>query len=207
MLCANQSLARYAQSSVSEDFYRLHCQTWRRQVWATLTGQRHDLLSLHKITRQTKVQTRSHAGIKLVPIAQICGSEGRCDDFDADFRPLKGHNRDRWVSVALARSRDVALPPVELVQVNDVYFVRDGHHRISVAKLAGQQEIEAEVTVWHGVAVATDTQAQTPAASQTPQPTVKERFLSHIGRWLVNVGVQLQARGRVAVRAPALQSN
>lgn len=201
MLSANQSLARYAQASISEDFHRLHSQAWRRKVWATLTGQRHNLLSLHEIAQQSKVQTRSHAGIKLVPIAQIRGSEGRCTDFDADFRPLKGHNQDRWVSVALARSRDVALPPVELVQVNDVYFVRDGHHRISVAKLAGQQEIEAEVTVWHGVAAASS--ALAPALSRTEQSTVKERFLNHIGRWLVNVGVQLQARGTIATSTPA----
>jgi hypothetical protein len=41
------------------------------------------------------------------------------------------------------------LPPVVLVQVGDVYFVRDGHHRISVARALGQLDIEAEVTVWH----------------------------------------------------------
>jgi hypothetical protein len=40
------------------------------------------------------------------------------------------------------------LPPVELIQVGSVYFVRDGHHRISVARAMGQQEIEAVVTVW-----------------------------------------------------------
>jgi hypothetical protein len=40
------------------------------------------------------------------------------------------------------------LPPVELIQVGDVYFVRDGHHRISVARMMGQDSIDAEVTVW-----------------------------------------------------------
>jgi alkylhydroperoxidase family enzyme len=54
--------------------------------------------------------------------------------------------------IAIARSRDVPLPAVELVQIGDCYFVRDDHHRISVAKLSGQVEIEAEVTVWQGLA-------------------------------------------------------
>lgn len=202
MLAANQFLARYAQTSVSEDFCRLHNQAWRRQVWATLTGQRHALLNLHKVARQSKVQTRSHAGIKLVSIVQIRGSEGRCEDFDADFRPLKSHNKARWVSVALAHSRDVALPPVELVQVNDIYFVRDGHHRISVAKLAGQQEIEAEVTLWHGVElVASKGKAQLVNNAQLPNN--KDRLRSTVGRWLVKLGIQLQVRGRVATSTPA----
>lgn len=207
MFSTNQSFACYAQSAVGEEFHHLHSQALRRKRWAALTGHRHNLLSLHETAQQTKVQTRSHAGLQLVPIAKIRGSEGRCDDFDADFRPLKSHNRDRWVSVAQARSRDVALPPVELVQVNDAYFVRDGHHRISVAKLAGQLEIEAEVTVWHGVEVAVDGHVKAPVLHKTQHPTFKERLLINVGKWLVSIGVQLQARGGIAASAPALQSN
>jgi hypothetical protein len=52
------------------------------------------------------------------------------------------------MSIARARDRDKALPPVELIQVGDLYFVRDGHHRISVARAVGQRYIEAEVTAW-----------------------------------------------------------
>jgi hypothetical protein len=55
----------------------------------------------------------------------------------------------RWLSVAAARDQDEVLPPVVLVRVGDVYFVRDGHHRISVALALGQLDIEAEVTIWH----------------------------------------------------------
>jgi hypothetical protein len=102
-----QALGFYTQRSASEEFRRLHSQALRRKVWAVLTGQRHNLLSLHETAKQTKVQTRSHAGIQLVSIAKIRGSEGRCDDFDADFRPLKAHSRNRWISAAVARSQDV----------------------------------------------------------------------------------------------------
>ena len=82
-----------------------------------------------------------------MPVRQIRGSEGRCADFDADFRPLQTHSKGRWVNVAVARERGMGLPPVELIQVGDVYFVRDGHHRISVAKALGEEAVDAEVTV------------------------------------------------------------
>jgi len=58
------------------------------------------------------------------------------------------------------------LPPVELVQVGDVYFVRDGHHRISVARTVGQRDIEAEVTVWH---VDGPLPWEEPLATESPQ--------------------------------------
>jgi hypothetical protein len=78
----------------------------------------------------------------------MCIRDRRSNDFDRDFHPLQDHCKDRWLRVARARDEDKVLPPVVLVQVGDVYFVRDGHHRISVARARGQLDIEAEVTVW-----------------------------------------------------------
>lgn len=81
-------------------------------------------------------------------IERILGSEGRSSDFDRDFNPLRDHNKGRWLGVAAARQRGKPLPPVALIQVGDVYFVQDGHHRISVARALGQWAIEASVVVW-----------------------------------------------------------
>ena len=119
-----------------------------RQLWARLRGQSHCLLDLNTVASST-VGDRRAAGTQTVPIRQIRGSEGRCEDFDVAFRPLKEHTEHRWVSVARAQLRGLGLPPVELIQLGEVYFVRDGHHRISVAQALGQQEIDAVVTVWH----------------------------------------------------------
>jgi hypothetical protein len=94
------------------------------------------------------VRGSRYAGFREVPIDQIRGSEGRPEGFDVDMLPTDGQSRGRWVSVATARQRGVQLPPVVLVQVGGVYFVRDGHHRISVARALGEQFIDAEVTVW-----------------------------------------------------------
>jgi hypothetical protein len=76
-----------------------------------------------------------------VQIDRISGSEGRSSDFDRAFNPLRSHNRDRWLGITAARRRGKSLPPIELIQVRGVYFVRDGHHRISVARALGRLDI------------------------------------------------------------------
>lgn len=86
-------------------------------------------------------------GLVDVPIDQIRGTDGRQDDFDADFNPLRQESRDQWVSVFNALYRGVPLSPIQLVKVGDVYYVRDGHHRISVARAMGMRTVEAEVIV------------------------------------------------------------
>lgn len=88
-----------------------------------------------------------YAGIKTVPIEQIRGSEGRSDDFDGQFNPIHERTAKRWISVYTAWLAGTAMPAVELVQVGDSYYVRDGHHRISVARALGLSYIDAQVTV------------------------------------------------------------
>jgi hypothetical protein len=79
----------------------------------------------------------------------------------------------RWLRVAAARDQGKVLPPVVLVQVGDVYFVRDGHHRISVARALGQLDIEAEATVWH-----VSGPLPWDAPEQPCQPGLADRLLS-----------------------------
>lgn len=68
--------------------------------------------------------------------------------FDDAFHPIRTHTELRWRRVARAGLAGVTLPPVELIRIGEAYFVRDGHHRISVARALGQKEIDAVVTVW-----------------------------------------------------------
>ncbi len=88
-------------------------------------------------------------GIQTVPIRKITGSEGRAADFDRFFRPLQDYTRERWLNIWQAVMNGLPLPPVELVCVGDTYYVRDGHHRISVAAALGQLDIEAHVIQWN----------------------------------------------------------
>lgn len=137
-----------ANRTMREEFQRLRGQAVRHRLFSRLTGRQRQLLNLAEVQKQAAVKSRAHGGIKLVPIEQIRGSLNRCHDFDTEFRPLQEYTQERWITIALAHSREESLPPVELVKLDDTYFVTDGHHRISVAKMMGQREIEAEVVVW-----------------------------------------------------------
>ena len=120
----------------------------RGRLWSWLFGRSRSLLDLKEVEAKCKVTARSAASSRMVPIEQIRGSQERASDFDRYFYPLMNHTQERWVGIAVARQRGRTLPPVSLVQVGDLYFVLDGHHRISVARALGQEDIEARVTVW-----------------------------------------------------------
>jgi hypothetical protein len=117
-------------------------------LWGLISRRSRRLLDLTTLEAACNIHARHYLGVQTVLIEQICGSEDRSADFDALFYPRQGHSRERWESIAAARMMGLVLPPVELIQVGDGYFVRDGHHRISVARALGEQYIEAEVTVW-----------------------------------------------------------
>jgi hypothetical protein len=120
----------------------------RGQFWSSLTGRPRALYALKQVRATCTIEDKSDGGTRPVPISHIRGSEGRCRYFDAEFNPLYDRAQGRWLSIARARHQGKHLPPIVLVQVGDVYFVRDGHHRISVARAMGQIDIEARVTVW-----------------------------------------------------------
>jgi hypothetical protein len=105
-------------------------------------------LDLTELTENATSTNQHSAGIKTVSIDKIQASAGRTHDFDRQFLPLTSRSKERWISIATARENGVTLPPVELIKIGDIYAVRDGHHRISVAKVSGAAFIEAKVTVW-----------------------------------------------------------
>ena len=140
----NEQLRRQA----SQSFWRLNLAARWASFWHKLRGQTARLQDLNQVERETPIMARRDAGVQTVALADIRGSEGRCTDFDDLFRPLQSHNQDRWVGLYAAWQSGAIMPPVELVRVNGRYFVRDGHHRISIARFLGQAEIEAKVTIW-----------------------------------------------------------
>lgn len=117
------------------------------QFKARLTGQPLHLKDLNKEQQGRCVRRSYAAGMQSVAIRDIVGSENRSQDFDRDFNPLSTNLRDRWRNIASLVARNTPLPPVELIQVGEAYYVRDGHHRISVARNVGQGYVDAEVTV------------------------------------------------------------
>ena len=114
------------------------------QVWAAITRRARGLCALP----DRLPSEQRYAGQKSVAIEEIRGSEGRVTDFDQEFNPLRSTTLERWVSIFKARAQGKELPPVDLVQYGDTYYVRDGHHRISVARARGEAYIDARVTLW-----------------------------------------------------------
>ena len=103
------------------------------------------LLSLEDLMERSATHNRRDAGVQFVPIKQIVASVGRQDDFTRSFLPRAGVNGERWVRLYEALRGMEGFPEVELLRVGDRYAVLDGHHRISVARAAGLQEIAAHV--------------------------------------------------------------
>jgi hypothetical protein len=85
-------------------------------------------------------------GVTTIPIGAIVGTvDRRPDSFDRSFRPRSPALRQRWERIAAARRRGEPMPPIDVFRVGDIYFVRDGHHRVSVARALGDTTIEARV--------------------------------------------------------------
>lgn len=116
-------------------------------LWERLNGRNQALHDLDSVLRSVRLISRHDGRVQTVPLSAIVGSEGRAHDFDSSFRPRSSHTRDRWKKIAAMRFADEPLPAVELIQIRDRYFVRDGHHRVSVAKALGQEMIDAQVTI------------------------------------------------------------
>jgi hypothetical protein len=85
-------------------------------------------------------------GLRSIPLDSIVGSVGRTRDFDRSFRPTSGRTRPRWERIANAQRRGQDMPPISVYRVGDLHFVRDGHHRVSVARAQNRPDIDAYVT-------------------------------------------------------------
>lgn len=119
--------------------------SWWRQKLGGLIGRHSRLKELSQVRENNHFANYYSRGVQPVNIDSIVGSENRADDFDDRFFPLKNHNAERWIKIAELMLLNVTLPAVELIKVGGTFYVRDGHHRISVAKHFGQKHIDANV--------------------------------------------------------------
>jgi hypothetical protein len=115
-----------------------------QKIICTFKGCSIDLLSFDEVKSRLRLSQRIYRGIKEIELVNIRGSVGRYRDFTNAFFPLKKHMKDRWKRVnKLAITRGI--PPIEVYQVGEAYFVLDGNHRVSVARSLGIKTIEAHV--------------------------------------------------------------
>lgn len=141
----NYSEATYEMAL--RDFQRARKEAALQQILARMRGKSADLLCYDDVRRHLRpVGQPIERGLQEVPLDKIVGSVGRYQDFTRDFLPKNDSNMDRWARVKAAVTDMKGLEPVELYKVGDAYFVRDGNHRVSVARQLGSATISAHVT-------------------------------------------------------------
>jgi hypothetical protein len=87
-----------------------------------------------------------YLGLQTIRLDSIVGTVGRERDFDRRFRPTSRRTRKRWERMATAARRGESFPPIDLYRIGEVHFVKDGHHRVSIARAQGLPDIDAYVT-------------------------------------------------------------
>lgn len=120
-----------------------------KSIHSKLTKEDDCLPSLNEIVDLTKAKNECYIGVKEIPVENIIGSEGRYDDFNKDFFPKKASLKGRWSAINDIVEQNKPLPPISVFKIDEYYFVRDGNHRVSVAKSRNQLYIDAEVTEYY----------------------------------------------------------
>ena len=111
-----------------------------------VTGADTDLVNYDEVAKRLRARQQIEKGTQMVPLEAIVGSVGRYKDFTRTFLPRAGISQERWARLDAALNSLEGFPPVELFKIGEVYFVRDGNHRVSVARANGATHIEAYVT-------------------------------------------------------------
>lgn len=127
------------------DFIRARNKALFNEIQHFLNPEEAKMISLKAVKKLLKPESETYVGMQVVPISKIIGSEGRYKDFDNQFFPKKSIIKERWEHVDEAIINDIVLPPIKVYELGGLYFVRDGNHRVSVAKAKGVEFIDAEV--------------------------------------------------------------
>ena len=132
---------------VDADFTRARRRARLRAVLARIRREHtsNRLLSFDDVRRELVANNRRQRGTRVVEVDEIVGSVGRWKDFDRSFLPARTSVGHKWKRIDRAFQRGEDLPPVELYEIGDSYFVSDGHHRVSVARFHGVPTVEAAV--------------------------------------------------------------
>lgn len=157
------------------DFHRARRRAALQELFARIRGESVALLSYEEVRRKLKASSGRERGLRDVPLDAIVGSVGRYTDFTRTFLPKDEVDAHRWARVKVAALDMAGLPPIELYRIGDVYFVRDGHHRVSVAREIGATHIQAYVT---------EIQAEVPLTPDTdPEDLILKAEYAEFLRW------------------------
>jgi hypothetical protein len=123
---------------------RARREVFRQRLVCALKRCPFDLVPFEEVRQRLRLAHRICRGLQEIDLECIQGSVGRYRDFTSAFLPRQRHLRQRWERVQLMIATQ-GLPPIEVYQVGEAYFVLDGNHRVSVARQMGLKMIEAYV--------------------------------------------------------------
>lgn len=130
---------------IKSDFSRARFKAFINRIRNTLRDQPKTLISYDDVKEKLRIGGPVYRGVQVVEIKKIVGSLNRYHQFDRTFLPLEDKSSNRWQNIDRAFYQEVNLPPVLLYKIGEIYFVVDGHNRVSVAREKGQTYIDAEV--------------------------------------------------------------
>lgn len=133
-------------ASAVHEFQRARRRADLSRLVNQMGGGRTRLLPYDEVRRRLRAVESAGKRLEDVPVDAIVGSVGRYNDFTREFLPRNDSDQGRWVGVQMAMTGLQGVPPVELYRLGDAYFVRDGNHRVSVARQLGVRTIQAYVT-------------------------------------------------------------
>ncbi len=128
------------------DFHNARRKADMQNLLSLLTGRSTELLSYEEVRNKLRAIEGSRIELQDIPINAIVGSVGRYTDFNKDFLPRHENDKERWSRVMVKATGPMGLPPIDVYQIGEVYFILDGNHRTSVAKELGATHIQAYVT-------------------------------------------------------------
>lgn len=151
-----------AQHEASKRYQSARRRVFFDNLYSLVRGRSPELLSFDSVQAALQAwQQVERREPEMIPLDKIVGSVGRYRDFTREFLPRDSISPSRWQAVDAAMHSQTGLPPIEVYQVGDAYFVSDGNHRVSVARANGFKDIEAYVTLLETpVSITTATRAE-----------------------------------------------
>lgn len=187
------------------DFSQARQKAFWDEIKGFLSRKSTRLLPFDEVKNKLEVCFVRDLGVQTIPIDNIVGSEGRYQSFTRHFLPLDDDLRDRWKKVDEAHYAKKSLPPVALYKVCGAYFVKDGHHRISVARTKGVKHIEAIVYEYEcDVPLDKETDLEKLAVQETYHQFLKD---TELGKNRPNPGLQLTLLGGYPILMEHIQAH
>jgi hypothetical protein len=184
----------FPRADVENDFLRVR----RRQVLARLAQRLRRgpddvnlILPFGEVVAALGIEGERPLGLTTIRLSTVLGTVDSHRDFDRRFRPTSTRVRERWEKLALAQRRGASIPPIDVYRVGELHFVRDGHHRVSVALATGQTTIDAYVT---------DVRTALPAKGIRGRGDLL--FKSYERMFLSRVPLSKQAQAKITVSDP-----